>query len=484
MPNILQNSVLAKILALVLLTALLCIPLARIGALIEERGQSQREAAAELAATHAGPQTLIGPVLVVPYLERWSEVQLDENAKPRGRIERSKQMTHVVFPEKLAVQGTLTPQERYRGIFRVLFYQLQATASGNFARFDPAAIQATEKDSTFELQAPVLALGLSDARGLVGTPQLSLAGEPLRFLQRIPHVPDSSSLAQGIHAPLSGAAREAFDRRQPMPFDLKLGLVGQERLSIAPVADDTTARLGSPWPHPSFGGRFLAAERTVGEDGFDARWNVSALSSSAAKQVMQSFAAREARMPPVTLDTFDVTLVQPLNVYSMSNRAVKYGALFVGLTLMAAFMFELFRKLRIHPVQYGLVGLSIALFFLLLLALSEKLAFALAYAVAAGASVLVLGVYFSAVLGTWMRGAGLAAYVAVLYAALYALLASESNALLLGALLLFGMVGGLMIATRKVDWYALSAPPQAAPSGSDNVATAPPSGELPSSMRP
>ena len=123
---------------------------------------------------------------------------------------------------------------------------------------------------------------------------------------------------------------------------------------------------------------------------------------------------------------------------------------------MAGFMFELFRKLRLHPVQYGLVGLSIALFFLLLLALSEKLLFWQAYSVAATASVSLLAVYFSSVLGGWRRGASFAAFVALLYGALYGLLASESNALLLGALLVFGMLAVLMLATRKVDWYALS----------------------------
>lgn len=157
------------------------------------------------------------------------------------------------------------------------------------------------------------------------------------------------------------------------------------------------------------------------------------------------------------LQTFDVSLAQPLNVYSMSTRAGKYGALFIALVLMAAFMFELFRTLRLHPVQYGLVGLSIALFFLLLLALSEKMAFGAAYAAAAGASVLLLGMYFSAVLGGWRRGLSFAAFVAVLYGALYGLLASESNALLLGALLVFGMLAALMLTTRRVDWYALSA---------------------------
>ena len=145
---------------------------------------------------------------------------------------------------------------------------------------------------------------------------------------------------------------------------------------MVPIADETTAHLSSPWAHPSFGGRFLASERSVTDRGFDARWRVSSLVTSAREQVRGGMKGAKA---PV-LQSFDVSLAQPLNVYSMSTRATKYGPLFIGLVLMAAFMFELFRKLRLHPVQYGLVGLSIALFFLLLLALSEKVLFGLAYA--------------------------------------------------------------------------------------------------------
>jgi inner membrane protein len=129
--------------------------------------------------------------------------------------------------------------------------------------------------------------------------------------------------------------------------------------------------------------------------------------------------------------------------------------MFIVVVLTAAFMFELFKKLRLHPVQYALVGLSIALFFLLLVALSEKIAFWQAYTVAACASVALLAIYFSAVLHGWQRGLSLGGFVAVLYAALYGLLASEDNALLLGALLVFGMLAVLMLVTRKVDWYAL-----------------------------
>jgi inner membrane protein len=155
------------------------------------------------------------------------------------------------------------------------------------------------------------------------------------------------------------------------------------------------------------------------------------------------------------LERFEVSLVQPVNVYSMSDRAIRYGFLFVALTLLAVLMVELFARLRLHPVQYALVGLSIAVFFLLLIALSEKIGFAWAYLGAAGASVALLALYFSAVLRSGRRALMLAGFVAVLYGALYGLLASESHALMLGALLVFGMIAALMLATRHVDWWTL-----------------------------
>jgi inner membrane protein len=449
----LRNSVLLKVFGLLALTLLLCIPLGQIDSLNRERGHSQQEAAQELAATYAGSQTLIGPLLVVPYVERWMEPLRDAQGRIVGQEARSKELAHLLFPERLHIEGSLAPQERYRGIFKIPFYTLNATLDGAFAAFDPAAVPASEKGSTIELKSPYLAFNVSDLRGLDGSPALQLNGETLRFQQRLPGLADEAWLANGIHAPLAGAAVAAWQAKQPLPFQLKLGLVGQERLSMVPIGEETTAHLSSPWAHPSFGGRFLASERSVTDKGFDARWRVSSLVTSAREEVRSGMKGAKA---PAVLQSFDVSLAQPLNVYSMSTRATKYGLLFIGLVLMAAFMFELFRKLRLHPVQYGLVGLSIALFFLLLLALSEKVAFGLAYAGAAGASVLLLAVYFSAVLGGWQRGASFGAYVALLYGALYGLLASESNALLLGALLIFGMLAVLMLATRKVDWYALS----------------------------
>ncbi|RZI92780.1 MAG: cell envelope integrity protein CreD [Variovorax sp.] len=460
----LRHSVLVKVGALVLLTLLLCIPLAEIGSLIRERGASRNEAAQELAQTYAGSQTLVGPLLAVPYTERWTEEERNDKGRVTSRVAHSAERMHIVFPDKLAIDGSMTPEERYRGIFKIPFYKLDATLEGGFAAFDAKALPHLQKNSTVELagKTPFTLLSVTDLRGLDGSPSLTLGAEALRFAQGVPEFAGIAAPTQGIHAPLTGSALVAWQKGEALPFKLTLGLVGQQTLSMVPAADETTAHITSPWAHPSFGGRFLASERSVTPEGFDAHWRVSALVSSAREQV-RSVLIDSSGDNRTQLETFNVSLAEPLNVYAMSTRAVKYGALFVGLVLMAGFMFELFRKLRLHPVQYGLVGLSIALFFLSLVALSEKLLFWQAYAVAASASVLLLAVYFSAALQGWRRGVSFAAYVALLYGALYGLLASESNALLLGALLVFGMLAALMVATRKVDWYALSAP-AAAPS--------------------
>jgi inner membrane protein len=140
-------------------------------------------------------------------------------------------------------------------------------------------------------------------------------------------------------------------------------------------------------------------------------------------------------------------------VYQQATRSVKYGFLFIALSFAAFFVFEQLKSLRIHPIQYLLVGMAQAVFFLLLTSLSEHMAFALAYGVSATASVLLVGVYLAAVLQGAARAIGFSAAMGTLYTALFGILQSEQNALLLGSLLIFLLLAAVMISTRKVDWY-------------------------------
>jgi inner membrane protein len=464
MKKLLSSSIVVKVLVLAFLILAAMVPLERIGSLIGERGAMKQNAAHELAGSYAGSQTLAGPMLVVPWTERWVEVKHDENGKVVDRIARSATHVKLVFPERLRLRGELTPDKRYRGIFTVLFYGLKGRIDGQFAPFDPSTIHGDIAGSTVEVGTPVLALSMGDVRGLQGAPRLNIAGDAATFLPRVPGLDDDNWIFQSVHAPLPAAALRAWSGRQAMEFQLDLTLMGQSRLAIVPLGGETTAHLTSSWPHPSFGGSFLATQRVVSERGFEADWAVSSLATSARAQLSRLAATPSKQAMPAVgaIESFDVGLIEPLDVYALTGRAVKYGLLFVALTLMAAFMFELLRHLRLHAIQYGLVALAISLFFLLLLALSEKIAFGLAYLIATAACVLLLTVYFSAVLGGARRGLGLGLYVGLLYASLYGLLLSEDNALLLGSVLLFGLLAFLMIATRKVDWYGLSAPSAAA----------------------
>ena len=147
--------------------------------------------------------------------------------------------------------------------------------------------------------------------------------------------------------------------------------------------------------------------------------------------------------------------MDPVDVHTQADRASKYGILFVVLTFTGFLLFELVRQLRIHPLQYLMVGLALAIFFLLLVSLSEHIAFWKAYLVSTLACIGLQAVYLAHVLGRWTRGLGFAALLGLLYGALYGLLVSEDNALLMGSLLLFGLLALAMVFTRRVDWYAL-----------------------------
>ena len=200
----------------------------------------------------------------------------------------------------------------------------------------------------------------------------------------------------------------------------------------------------SDWRHPSFLGRFLPLRHEIGAQGFSAEWKVSEYAAPGFQQG----------------DALVVSFIEPAGLYQQLERASKYGFLFIGLTFAAFLLFELLRRLAIHPIQYALVGVALSMFFLLLVALSEHVAFAAAYAAATFACVGLISVYVIRVLRSARLGLAFGASLAALFGFLYALLQAEDYSLLGGALLLFALLAAVMVATRRIDWYALTAAPQ------------------------
>ncbi len=418
-----------------LLTLLLLIPLSMIQGNIRERQQYRAEAVASVAESFAGPQILSGPVLVLNYVDEVMVEDKDVRGQPVQRLQRYPYRL-LVFPRSLSIEGKLQPSVRKLGLHQVRVYELQSVQD---ARFD-VNLPPLPMHGQRNWARPHLSFGIADVRGLVGSPTLSVDGRPAPLLQGL----GGHREGGGLHSELpwvGEATRLSYSVR------LQSALGGTESLAVVPLGDSNRIRLESSWPHPRYGGRFLPRQHREDASGFSGEWDLSSLAANSQQQY---------RGQDKELDALSVSMVDPVNIYSQADRAIKYGLLFVMLTFVAFFMVELLKSLRIHAVQYTLVGLALAIFFLLLLGLSEHMDFWIAYLVSSLACIGLLGTYLASVLRSGMRGFSFACGLSLLYAALYGLLVSEDNALVLGALMLFAILAALMLVTRRVDWYAPS----------------------------
>jgi inner membrane protein len=357
------------------------------------------------------------------------------------------------FPASLDAGGPLAPTTRRRGIHEVHLYVWDGSIHGVFDVDIPGAAPGAER----VVGEPWLAWSISDVRGIRGMPRLVVDGREAAVKEG-PGAREGSGVHARLPAPAPGT-RLRLDTR------LQLELGGAESFAVAPVGKRNRVALSSAWPHPSFQG--LSPWRSaVAARGFDAEWRVASVATDVQRQLLGGRSAipltpsRSARVEAASaggVDTLGVVLADPVDAYTQADRATKYGLLFVLLTFVGFFMFEVIRALPTHPIQYALVGLALAIFFLLLVSLSEHLRFGLAYLIAGTACVGLIGFYVSAVLRSAARGAGFAAMLALLYAALYGLLVSEDNALVLGSGLLFVVLAAIMTVTRDLDWYRAGA---------------------------
>ena len=431
------------------------IVLARISFLVDERMDYQREAAASVQRSLAGAQTLVGPVLRRVCEETWTEDAKDaKDAKPPRRVEQRRERVLQALPEQLTVDGDARSELRHRGLFKVNGYQAKLTVQARFGSLSALVPVRKHADSQLSCRPPQLWLATSDVRGLRDA-TLQVDGRALAIRPGMGH----DNGLRGLHAELVAGFGESPDAvSQALNASLSLTLVGTGRLALVPAASSSAWSLRSDWPHPSFAGRFLPEERKVTDTGFDARWRLSALATSAGADLLAGRAACLQSAEPDCVDTMAVDFVDPVNPYVLSDRAIKYGLLFVVLTFAAVGLAETLgrdRLRRVHPVQYALVGLVLCLFFLLLLSLSEHIAFGWAYALACAACVPLLGVYAGHAFGRARDGWTFGGAMALLYAMLYVLLQREQTALLIGSLGLFAAVAAVMWLTRRVDWYAL-----------------------------
>jgi inner membrane protein len=428
------QTVTAKVLGIGVLALLMTIPLMQVSGLVNERQQLRETAVAQIAQGWGGQQVLGGPVLTVPTL---NQLEVVDNRPPQTRAG-----SESMLADELKMDVALAVQTRSYGIYTAPVFVSTVKMRGQFRTQDLAqfrrASNAQWQGSKAELRLPI-----GDLRGLQEVSELRINGRPARF--------DSSADRLGPWSNVVVPIDLDALAEQPIDVEITLKLAGTESLQLLPLARSTDVTMRAPWRDPSFVGAALPLEHQLDAKGFSAHWHMLDLNRSYGQHWTDAGNGLDVALQA---STFGVQLYQPVDVYQRNVRAGKYGLLFIAMTFVAFFLFEVLKRLRVHPVQYLLVGAALATFYVVLLALSEQIGFGPAYALAAIAVVLIVGGYAMAVLHARRAGLLLGGVLGLIYAMLYGLIAAEQYALLIGALVLLVMVALMMYLTRRIDWYA------------------------------
>ena len=436
---------LIKLAVLAALILLLLIPLAMIEGTVRERSYNRDAVRADIASSWTGAQTLSGPWLVVEYRRTTEKVHWDEKTQKKVTTPWTQYEKLLLRPKQARLANALDVSHRKRGIFQVPVYVGDVSLA---AVFDTKAASdaLAQVDGKITLDRVYTTISVSDARGIASSPTLDWEGQSVEVIPGA----DLNDLP-GFHAELP---KTVIEKPQEFSFLTEFKLRGLDQFLAAAVGFDNQINLTSTWPHPSFTGSFLPLEHDINDSGFQATWSVSSFAAgiSLAPELASQNAAFVAPQQP---NTVGVRLFEPVDIYTLSDRATKYGLLFVLLTFAAFYLFEILGKSGLHPLQYGMVGLALAIFFLLLLSLSEHTGFASAYSIATAACVGLISVYIAPVLGranAIILGFGLT----LLYATCYVILMLEDHALLVGSGLLFAALASVMLLTKRIDWYQLT----------------------------
>jgi inner membrane protein len=455
------NSQFTRFFVIGFLILLLQIPTLMLFGLVNDRQKVRQAAVEDISSKWGKQQMVVGPRLLIPYVKRTGSVE--------KKNEATVQKVATFLPTDLKIDGKMTTENRYRGIFQVPVYTSDLTVSGQFDAPDFTTWGVKAEDIQWDRAE--LTMQIADTRAIsdqvnVKWNNVNVAFDPgLGKLQsggailpinavvkdyttsRLPlNEPSNINSGSGIHAPL----RKLLKAETKDQFTIPLQLRGSERLDFVPMGKLTQVNLDSNWANPSFQGGWLPEQPEISKAGFKAKWQIPFLGRNFPQQ-WSSEAPIEDNV--IYQSRFGVDLFAPVDNYHMAERSIKYNFLFLLLTFAVLWLFEVMARLRVHPLQYLMVGVAMSMFYLLQLAISEHLGFHYAYIIASTAVVVLITGYTMSVLQAKRRGGIVGVMQVGLYSYLYVVLASQDYSLLLGSIGLFGFLAIVMFLTRRIDWF-------------------------------
>ncbi|MGE0077986.1 MAG: cell envelope integrity protein CreD [Bacteroidales bacterium] len=425
-----RNAVIIKVAAIGFLTLMLLIPMAMIQSLVMERRTRQMEATNEISSKWGYEQRLTGPILVIPY----KTFEYDKETK------KTMEIGHLAYflPESLKIDGSLTPEIRNRGIFKVAVYSSSLRVEGVFK--SPKI--ETSENIQIDWKGAFITVGISDLRGIKDAINFNWNGSDLVCE---PGVKIGNIIKSGVT--VNNPIAENVENSE-YSFSFNVALNGSRSISFVPVGKETNVHIESPWANPSFEGAFLPYDREITDKDFKSTWKVLELN----RNYPQKWIDSDVNLKE---SSFGVALLLPVETYQITERSMKYAILFISLTFMIFFFVEVMRKLKVHPIQYILVGFGLILFYLLLLSLSEQMGFGIAYLIASIGIVTMITSYAFSIFKNKRLTLILAGILVLLYGFLYILLQMQDYALLMGSVGLFIILAAIMYLSRKIDWYAI-----------------------------
>ncbi len=449
---------LARCVFIALITIMLLVPLGLVEGMVFERSYLYDDATHEIASSWGGEQTVSGPALIIPY-QVWHDrkdmikVIVGNKEQLQEKITREYHTRHkVVLPSDLTFDAALATEMRYRGIYKQALYTAPVDIHGSFTL--PQVKDFSANTTKIYWDQAWLSIGITDLKTIAEAEPPLFNGKPLPAYK--PGAEAGSILGPGFH---SDAALDEQSAGQTIPFALKLKIRGSGGIAFTPVGEKTVINMSGNWSSPSFQGNLLPAERTITDKDFSARWVISNLTRSYPQtgdletyRSGKDYGNYEGKSA-ITGFTAGMTLLEPVSLYRMVKRSVAYGILFIAVTFVALFAFEMISRRRMHLLQYAMVGLSMSLFYLALLSLSEHIGFGPAFTAAAAVTVLMNSLYLASALQSLAKGLLMGGLLSGLYALLFSLLRMQDFALVMGTGLVLTMMAVLMFVTRKLPQY-------------------------------
>jgi len=436
--NWIKNSVSIRIFTIGFLILLMLIPISMIENLIEERERRQNEATMEVSSKWGEKQTITGPVLTIPF-RTYAKVFEGENSA-KFKLVESRSYAHFL-PEELLINGDVSPEVRYRGMYEVIVYNSKLKVSGTFLKPNLSEWQIADEDVIWE--DAFISLGISDLRSI--QENISLLWNKKKYFFN-PGLESNDVIGNGISTRL--LVGDSASYAETSNFSIDIDFNGSSSLNFIPLGKSSKVFINSKWKNPSFTGAFLPDKREIGDSGFSASWKVLHLN----RPYPQSFIGPAQG---IQASSFGVDLIVPVDEYQKSMRSAKYAVMFIALTFLFFFFVQILNGVKIHPIQYIIIGLALCVFYTLLIALSEHIAFSFSYLISSLCIIGMITLYARSIVQDKKLTIIMSCILILLYLFIFSIIQMEDYALLMGSMGLFVVLAIIMYLSRKINWYAI-----------------------------